>query len=118
MRMVSVFWISWENTGVKCAVRLKRLQDGLMGFFQSYTAAGKKPEAARILIICVKTKDWDTLAKHVSSIDTELLEELSHYTTEKAAKGLAKKHGLAVAKIYCALGMRILRIDCTHGEKK
>jgi uncharacterized Zn finger protein len=58
--------------------------------------------------ICVKTKEWDTLAKHVSSIDTELLEELSHYTTEKAAKGLAKKHGLAAAKIFSALGMRIL----------
>ena len=58
--------------------------------------------------ICVKTKEWDKLAGHVSSIDTEQLEDLSHYTTEKAAKGLSKTHGLAAAKIYSALGMRIL----------
>ena len=38
-----------------------------------------------------------------------MLEELSHYTTERAAKGLAKKHGLAAAEIYSALGMRILK---------
>jgi tetratricopeptide (TPR) repeat protein len=59
--------------------------------------------------ICVKTKEWDKLADHISSIDTEQLEELSHYTTEKAAKGLTKIHGLAAAKIYSALGMRILK---------
>ena len=59
--------------------------------------------------ICVKTKEWDTLAEHVSSIDSEPLEELSHYTTERAAKGLSKKHGLAAAKIYGALGLRILK---------
>ena len=59
--------------------------------------------------ICVKTREWDKLADHISSIDTEQLEELSHFTTEKAAKGLAKKHGLAAAKIFSALGMRILK---------
>ena len=59
--------------------------------------------------ICVKSKEWDKLADHISSIDNEQLEELSHYTTERAAKGLAKKHGMAAAKIYCALGMRILK---------
>jgi uncharacterized Zn finger protein len=59
--------------------------------------------------ICTKTKEWDKLADHISSIDTELLEGLSHYTTEKAAKGLAKIHGQAAAKIYSALGMRILK---------
>jgi tetratricopeptide (TPR) repeat protein len=59
--------------------------------------------------ICVKTKEWDKLADHISSIDTEQLEELSHYTTEKAAKGLTKIHGLAAAKIYSASGMRILK---------
>jgi tetratricopeptide (TPR) repeat protein len=59
--------------------------------------------------ICVKTKEWDKLAEHISSIDTEPLEDLSHYTTEKAAKGLTKTHGQAAAKIYSALGMRILK---------
>ena len=59
--------------------------------------------------ICVKTKEWDKLADHISSIDNEQLEELSHYTTEKAAIGLIKIHELAAAKIYSALGMRILK---------
>jgi len=59
--------------------------------------------------ICVKTKEWDKLADHISSIDTEQLEGVSHYTTEKAAKGLTKLHGQAAAKIYSALGMRILK---------
>jgi len=69
----------------------------------------KDASLSGLIGICVKTKEWDTLAAHISSIDTELLEELSHYTTERAAKGLAKKHGLAAAKIYTALGMRILK---------
>jgi tetratricopeptide (TPR) repeat protein len=59
--------------------------------------------------ICVKTKEWDKLSEHVSSIDNEQLEKLSHFATEKAAKGLSKKHELAAAKIYSALGMRILK---------
>jgi tetratricopeptide (TPR) repeat protein len=59
--------------------------------------------------ICIKTKEWEKLSEHISSTDAKQLEELSHYTTEKAAKGLAKKHGLAAAKIYSALGMRILK---------
>jgi uncharacterized Zn finger protein len=59
--------------------------------------------------ICVKTKEWDKLADHILFVDIEQLEELSHYTTERAAKGLTKKHGLAAAKIFSALGMRILK---------
>ena len=59
--------------------------------------------------ICVKTKEWDKLADHISSIDHEQLEELSHYTTERAAIGLAKKHNMIAAQIYSALGMRILK---------
>ena len=60
------------------------------------------------LSIYVKTKEWGKLAEHIFSTDAEQLEGLSHYTPERAAKGLAKKHGLAAAKIYSALGMRIL----------
>ena len=33
--------------------------------------------------ICAKTKEWGKLSEHISSIDTELLEELSHYSTER-----------------------------------
>ena len=69
----------------------------------------KETSLSGFIEICVKTKEWDKLADHISSIDSGQLEELSHYTTEKAAKGLTKIHGLAAAKIYSALGMRILK---------
>ncbi len=59
----------------------------------------KEASLSGFIDICVKTKEWDKLADHISSIDTEQLEELSHYTTERAAKGLAKIDGLAAAKI-------------------
>jgi hypothetical protein len=74
-------------------------------------ALGKAKDASLsgFIDICVKTKEWDKLSEHISSIDTEQLEDLSHFTTEKAAKGLLKKHGLAAAKIYSALGMRIVK---------
>lgn len=58
--------------------------------------------------ICVLTKEWDMLAARVESVDGRELESISHLTTEKAAKGLAGKHGAAAAKIYTAMGMRIL----------
>jgi tetratricopeptide (TPR) repeat protein len=84
---------------------------------QKALGKAKDSSLSGFIDICTKTKEWDTLSEHISSIDTELLEELSHYTTERAVKGLAKKHGLAVAKIYCALGMRILRIDLRMERK-
>ena len=55
--------------------------------------------------ICVNTKEWDKLADHISSIDNEQLEELSHYTTEKAAKGLTKKHELGSSENLQCLGV-------------
>ena len=75
---------------------------------QKALGKAKDSSLSGFIDICTKTKEWDKLSEHISSIDTELLEELSHYTTERAAKGLQKKHGLAAAKIYTALGMRIL----------
>ena len=73
-------------------------------------AIGKAKDASLsgFIDICVKSKEWDKLSEHISSIDTEQLEGLSHFVTEKAAKGLAKKHGITAAKIYSALGMRIV----------
>jgi tetratricopeptide (TPR) repeat protein len=68
----------------------------------------KNTSLSGFIDICVKTKELDKLADYILSIDTEQLEELSHYTTERAAKSLAEKHGMAAAKIYSALGMRIL----------
>lgn len=69
----------------------------------------KQTSLSAFIEICAKTKEWDALARHVDCIEREELENISHYVTEKAAKGLEKRHALAAAKVYAALGMRIVR---------
>lgn len=59
--------------------------------------------------ICIETKEWEQLATQVVAAAHEELEGISHYVTEKAAQGLARKHPPAAAKIYRALAMRILK---------
>ena len=58
--------------------------------------------------LCVKAKEWERLGQRVLSAKPVELEALSHYYTEPAAKALAKKDPLAAAKLYRALGLRIL----------
>ena len=68
----------------------------------------KKTSLSAFIEICTETKEWDVLSEHIVAIEYKKLEKISHYTTEKAAKRLAKKYGQAAAKIYAALGMRII----------
>ncbi|MFH1242651.1 MAG: hypothetical protein V1689_09860 [Pseudomonadota bacterium] len=68
----------------------------------------KKTSLSAFIEICTATKEWDVLSEHIASAEHEKLEKISHYTTEKAAKGLAKKYSQAAAKVYAALGMRII----------
>jgi hypothetical protein len=58
--------------------------------------------------LCVKAKEWERLAQRVHSAKPLELEALSHYCTEPAAKALANTDPLAAAKLYRALGLRIL----------
>ncbi len=69
----------------------------------------KKSSLSAFIEICTATKEWGVLSEHILDVEHDKLEKIGHYTTEKAAKGLAKKHGQAAAKIYAALGMRIIR---------
>jgi uncharacterized Zn finger protein len=69
----------------------------------------KKTSLSTFVEICIKTKEWDILSERIISVEYDKLEQISHYITEKAAKGLAKKHCPAAAKIYGAMGMRILK---------
>jgi tetratricopeptide (TPR) repeat protein len=69
----------------------------------------KKTSLSAFIEICNKTKEWDILSERIVSVEHDKLEQISHYITEKAAKGLAKKHCRAAAKIYGAMGMRILK---------
>jgi len=69
----------------------------------------KKSSLSAFIEICTATKEWEILSEHILDVEHDELEKISHYTTEKAAKGLAREHGQAAAKIYAALGMRIVR---------
>jgi hypothetical protein len=69
----------------------------------------KRTSLSGFIEICAKTKEWGILARHVDAVTREELESVSHYVTEKAVKGLARGHALAAAKVYAALGMRIVK---------
>ena len=69
----------------------------------------KKTSLSAFIEICTATKEWGILSEHILDVGHDRLEKIGHYTTEKAAKGLAKKHSQAAANIYAALGMRIVR---------
>ena len=56
----------------------------------------------------IKTKELDILADRILSVKHEELENISHYVIEKAAKVFHDKNSMAAAKIYRAMGMRIL----------
>lgn len=71
-------------------------------------AGADKAGLGDFLALCVKAQEWQRLAGRVHSAKSAELENLSHYCTEPAAKGLAKKEPLAAAKLYRALGLRIL----------
>jgi len=58
--------------------------------------------------LLVATKEWDRLAALVRRSTPNALEALSHYRTEPAAKGLERRDAAAAARLYRALGVRIL----------
>lgn len=69
----------------------------------------KRASPPAIIKLCTKTKELEILAESINAAKHEELEDISHYTTEKAAHELEKNHPIEVAKIYRALGMRIVK---------
>lgn len=69
----------------------------------------KKASLPAIIKLCTKTKEWEILAESINAAKHEELEAIGHYTTEKAAQKLEKKYPIEAAKIYRALGMRIVK---------
>ena len=72
-------------------------------------ATAKTASLSAFIEICTQTKEWDVLGAHIEAIPRTEIDDLSHFVTEDAAKGLANRHAAAACKIYCALGMRILK---------
>ena len=60
------------------------------------------------LELYVEFEEWEKLAKVVRKATPKALEDLSHYRTEPAAKKLESRDREAAAKLYRALGLRIL----------
>ena len=58
--------------------------------------------------LLVKTKEWERLAKIVEQSSRAELMDLSHYTTEPAAKKLTRSHPLLAAKLHIAMALRIV----------
>jgi len=88
-------------------MRYVRRNDKSIWRERALTAAGNSDLGA-FMSICVKAKDWERLAGGVLSAKPGELEALSHYCSEPAAKGLARNAPPAAAKLYRALGMRIV----------
>jgi tetratricopeptide (TPR) repeat protein len=70
--------------------------------------AADKADLGDFISLCVKVKAWERLAQRVHLAKPGELEAQSHYCTEPAAEGLTKNDPLAAAKLYRALGLRIV----------
>lgn len=68
----------------------------------------KEKSLPEFIELCTITKEWDILAEHILNVKHQDLESIGHYKTEKSAKKLSKTHPAASAKLYRALGIRIL----------
>ncbi len=63
--------------------------------------------SARIELL-VETGEWERLVEVIEQAGQDELTALSYYTAEPAAMGLAKAHPLQAARLYLALGLRIV----------
>jgi hypothetical protein len=70
--------------------------------------AAASGDLGSLIELWLETKEIDRLVERLRRARNTDLESLSHYTTEPAAKRLAKSHPAVAAKVFRALGMRIL----------
>jgi hypothetical protein len=70
--------------------------------------AAREADLGDFISLCVKVKEWDRLARRIHSSKPGELESQSHYCTEPAAQGLMRRDPIAAAKLYSALGVRIV----------
>ena len=62
-----------------------------------------------LIELWLETKEIERLVERLREARDEEIEGISHYATEPVAKKLAKTHADVAAKVYRALGMRILK---------
>ncbi len=71
--------------------------------------AARRADLHSLIELWLETKEIDRLIERLRKTRDEALEGISHYATEPVAKKLAKTHPDVAAKVYRALGMRILK---------
>ena len=70
--------------------------------------AAKGADLESLVELFMEIKELERLADLVRRTRNAALEDVSHYTTEPAAKKLEKKHPDAAARLWLAQGMRII----------
>jgi tetratricopeptide (TPR) repeat protein len=72
------------------------------------TERARGADLGSLIELWMETKEIERLVSRLRRAKDAELEDLSHYSTEPVAKRLAKSHPDVAAKVYRALGMRIL----------
>ncbi len=70
--------------------------------------AAERADLGSLIELWLETREVERLAIRLRTATDREIEGLSHYRTEPAARRLAKSHPDVAAKVYRALGMRIL----------
>jgi len=68
----------------------------------------QRADLAPVIELLLGTEETSRLVDRLRKTNDAELEDLSHYTTEPAAKKLAKEHPDLAARVFRALGVRIL----------
>ncbi len=68
----------------------------------------ERADLGSLIALWLETREIERLVRRFRTATDAELEDLSHYRTEPAARRLAKSHPGVAAKVYRALGMRIL----------
>ena len=71
-------------------------------------AAAAKGNLDGYVALYTKVKEWGPLAERILRTPTKEIQALSHYRSEPAADALAKQYPVAAAKLYVALGLRVV----------
>ncbi len=79
-----------------------------VAWHQKAMEAAAGGELQSLIELWLETKEIDRLVERLRRARDEELERISHYVTEPVAKRLAKTHPDIAAKVYRALGMRII----------
>jgi hypothetical protein len=70
--------------------------------------AAKRSDLHSQIGLLLETKELERLAELVHRSEDEALEDVSHHTTEPAAKKLEKTHPDVAGRLWCAQGMRVV----------